>query len=254
MNAREQSAGPRLIGYLPVGYPHLEGSIDAAVALVEHGVEGIELGVPYSDPVMDGPVIQEATQFALDAGFRLRHVFEAIRGIRGRGVTAPIWVMTYWNPVVQYGVDRFADDLKAAGAQGLVTPDITPEAAADWIAASDRTGLDRIFLAAPSSTDERLRMIVEASRGWIYAVSTMGVTGTREGVDAAARTLVARLKAAGAERILVGIGISTAEQVREVLDYADGAIVGSAIVRAIIDHREEGAAEVAARLSAGLAE
>src|SRR5690606_29235504 len=129
-----------------------------------------------------------------------------------------------------------------------------PEAAGDWIAASDRTGLDRIFLAAPSSTDERLRMIVEASRGWIYAVSTMGVTGTREGVDAAARTLVARLKAAGAERIHVGIGISTAEQVREVLEYADGAIVGSAIVRAIIDHREEGAAEVATRLAAGLAE
>lgn len=250
MNARGESAGPRLIGYLPVGYPHLEGSIDAAVALVEHGVDGLELGVPYSDPVMDGPVIQEATQFALEAGFKLRHVFEAIRAIRGRGITVPIWVMTYWNPVVQYGVDRFADELLAAGAQGLITPDITPDSAGEWIAASDRTGLDRIFLAAPSSTDERLKMIVEASRGWIYAVSTMGVTGARDDVDAAARGLVARLKAAGAERVNVGIGISTAEQVREVLTYADGAIVGSAIVRAIIQDRAEGAARIAAELSA----
>jgi len=248
------SSGPRLIGYLPVGYPHLEGSIDAAVALVEHGVEAIELGVPYSDPVMDGPVIQEATQFALDAGFKLRHLFEAIRGIRSRGVSVPIWVMTYWNPVVQYGVDRFADDLLAAGAQGLITPDITPDSAADWIAASERTGLDRIFLAAPSSTDERLRMIAEASRGWVYAVSTMGVTGTREDLDSAARDLVTRLRAAGAEHIHVGIGVSTPEQVREVLSYADGAIVGSAIVRAIIEDRAEGAAAVAARLAAGIAD
>ena len=252
MNARDASDGPRLIGYLPVGYPHLEGSIDAAVALVEHGVDGIELGVPYSDPVMDGPVIQEATQFALEAGFKLRHLFEAIRGIRGRGVTVPIWVMTYWNPVMQYGVDRFADELLAAGAQGLITPDITPDSAAEWIAASERTGLDRIFLAAPTSTDERLQMIVEASRGWIYAVSTMGVTGLREDVDQAARSLVERLRAAGASRIHVGIGVSTAEHVRDVLSYADGAIVGSAIVRGIIDDRAAGAAAVATRLAAGI--
>jgi len=239
---------PALIGYLPVGYPSLEGSIDAVVALTEHGVDGIELGVPYTDPVMDGPIVQEAAQAALERGFRLRDLFTAIRGIRER-TDVPIWVMTYWNPVVQYGVDRFADDLLAAGAQGLITPDITPDAAADWIAASDRTGLDRVFLAAPTSTDERLDMIVEASRGWIYAVSTMGVTGVREDVDAAARTLVGRLKARGAERVNVGIGISTAAQVADVQGYADGAIVGSAIVRAVIRDGVEGAARIAEELS-----
>jgi len=252
MNGGAVPSGPGLIGYLPVGYPDLAGSIDAAVALVEHGVDGLELGVPYSDPVMDGPVIQDATQAALERGFRLHDVFAAIRGIRARGVTAPIWVMTYWNPVVQYGVDRFADDLVAAGAQGLITPDITPDSAADWIAASDRTGLDRIFLAAPTSTEERLDLIVAASRGWIYAVSTMGVTGAREDVDAAARTLVARLKAHGAPRVHVGIGISTAAQVADVRSYADGAIVGSAIVRAIMQDGTAGAARVAAELSGGV--
>jgi len=241
--------GPKLVGYLPVGYPDLQGSIDAVVALATHGVDGIELGIPYTDPVMDGPVVQEAAQAALEAGFRLRDVFAAIRGIRAAGVEVPIWVMTYWNPVVQYGVDRFADDLKSAGAQGLITPDITPDSAADWIAASDRTGLDRIFLAAPTSTDERLDMIVRASRGWIYAVSTMGVTGVREDVDQAARTLVARLKAHGAERVNVGIGISNAAQVAEVQTYADGAIVGSAIVRAVIRDGVAGAARIAEELS-----
>ncbi len=242
------AAPPRLIGYLPVGYPDLQGSIDAVVALTEHGVDGVELGVPYTDPVMDGPIVQEAAQASLERGFRLRDVFTAIRGIRER-TDVPIWVMTYWNPVVQYGVDRFADDLKAAGAQGLITPDITPDSAADWIAASERTGLDRVFLAAPTSTDERLDLIVQASRGWIYAVSTMGVTGVREDVDAAARTLVARLKAHGAQHVNVGIGISNAAQVAEVQAYADGAIVGSAIVRAVIQDGIPGAARIAAELT-----
>ena len=145
--------------------------------LVEHGVDGLELGVPYSDPVMDGPVIQDATQAALERGFKLHDVFAAIRGIRAHGVTAPIWVMTYWNPVVQYGVDRFADDLAAAGGQGLITPDITPDSAADWIAASDRTGLDRVFLASPTSTDERLDLIVR-SEASILLLAVDGDDGT----------------------------------------------------------------------------
>jgi len=239
-----------LVGYLPVGFPSLEGSIDAAVALVEGGVTALELGVPYSDPVMDGPVIQAAGQAALDAGFRLRDVFTATEAIASR-VDVPIYVMTYWNPVVQYGVDRFADALRAAGGKGLITPDITPDAGADWIAASERTGLDRVFLAAPTSTDERLELISNASRGWVYAVSTMGVTGAREDLDAAARTLVGRIHAAGAPRAYVGIGISTAEQVREVLTYAEGAIVGSAIVKAIAVDGVAGAARIAAELARG---
>jgi len=240
-----------LVGYLPVGFPDLPTSIDAAVGIVESGVTALELGVPYSDPVMDGPVIQAAANRALDAGFRLPHVFDAVRGILAR-VDVPIFVMTYWNPVLQFGVERFASELAAAGGKGLITPDITPDSADEWIAVSDATGLDRVFLAAPSSSDERLRMIVEASRGWVYAVSTMGVTGAREDVDAAARRLVGRLRNAGADDVRVGIGISTPEQVREVLEYADGAIVGSAIVRAVADGGPGAAVALAGRLASPL--
>jgi tryptophan synthase alpha chain len=231
IDARKANGGA-LIGYLPVGFPNLSTSIDAAVAIAENGVDVIELGVPYSDPVMDGPVIQKATQAALAGGFRLAHALEAVHAITER-VPVPVVLMTYWNPVIQYGVDRFSDDLVAAGGSGIITPDLIPDDAAAWLSASDRTGLDRIFLAAPSSTDERLRMITQKSRGFVYTVSTMGITGARADVDSAARALVTRLRAAGAERACVGLGISTAEQVREVLDYADGAIVGSALVSAL---------------------
>lgn len=249
--SRKAAGSGALIGYLPVGYPDLQQSIDAAVALAENGVDIIELGLPYSDPVMDGTVIQKATQSALAGGFRLRHGFEAVEAITAR-VDAPILVMTYWNPVVQYGVDRFADDLVAAGGAGLITPDLIPDEAADWIAASDRTGLDRVFLAAPSSTDARLRQAVEYSRGFVYAVSTMGITGARADVDTAARTLLARLRAVGAESACVGVGISTPEQVREVIEYADGAIVGSMLVKALADGGVEAVAHAAAHLATGL--
>lgn len=249
IDAKRAAGSGALIGYLPVGFPTLQGSIDAAVALVEHGVDALELGVPYSDPVMDGPVIQEAAQTALEAGFRLTDVFRAVEAVRAR-VSAPVLVMTYWNPVLQYGVDRFADDLASAGGAGLITPDITPDAAPDWIAASDRTGLDRVFLAAPSSTETRLREIAAASRGFTYAVSTMGITGARAEMDAAARSLVGRMREAGTERACVGIGISTPEQVADVLTYADGAIVGSALVRALAADGIGGVSRLASALSA----
>lgn len=244
-----------LVGYLPVGFPDLQTSIDAAVALVENGVDALELGLPYSDPVMDGIAIQKATQQALAAGFRVRDVFTAVEAVRSR-VDAPVLVMTYWNPVVQYGVGRFADALRDAGGAGLITPDITPDSADEWIAESDRTGLDRVFLAAPSSTDARLAETVAASRGFVYAVSTMGITGARADVDAKARELIARLRAAGAtgpETIAacVGIGISTPEQVTEVLGYADGAIVGSALVSALAEEGVAGVARLASALSHG---
>jgi len=240
------------VGYLPLGFPDLQTSIDAAVTLAESGADVLELGPPYSDPVMDGTVIQEATQAALAGGFRMRDTFTAVREITRR-VDVPILVMTYWNPVLQYGIDRYADDLLAAGGAGLITPDITPDAAAEWIAASKRTGLDRVFLAAPTSTDERLDLIIESSTGFVYTVSTMGITGERAQLDAAARHLVDRLRAHGpAElRMCVGIGISTADQVTSVLDYADGAIVGTALVRALRDGGLEGLADTARALSAG---
>jgi len=238
------------VGYLPLGFPDLRTSIEAAVTLAENGVDVIELGPPYSDPVMDGPVIQEATLAALEGGFRLRDVFTAVREITSR-VDVPVLVMTYWNPVFQYGVDRYADDLAAAGGAGLITPDITPEAASDWIAASERTGLDRVFLAAPTSTDERLDLVVRNSTGFVYTVSTMGITGERAELDAAARTLVGRLRAHGVERACVGIGISNAAQVAGVVEYADGAIVGTALVKALRDGGLEGLAETTRAIAAG---
>lgn len=240
------------VGYLPLGFPDLQTSIDAAVALAEAGADILELGPPYSDPVMDGTVIQEATQTALAGGFRLRDTFTAVRAIAAR-TDVPILVMTYWNPVMQYGIDRYADELLAAGGAGLITPDITPDAATDWIAASERTGLDRVFLAAPTSTEERLAMIAEASTGFVYTVSTMGITGERAELDAAARTLVGRLRAHGVAHACVGIGISTPDQVAGVVDYADGAIVGTALVRALRDGGVAGLSAEARALAAGTA-
>ena len=247
---RNDEANGALIGYLPGGFPTFDESVEAAVSLVEHGVDVLELGLPYSDPVMDGPVIQAATQQALANGFRLAHGFEAVRRITER-VDAPVLIMTYWNPVVQYGVERFADDLAAAGGAGLITPDLIPDEAADWIAASERTGLDRVFLAAPTSTDARIHQAVDASRGFVYAVSTIGITGARADVDAAARTLVGRLTEAGAPASCVGVGISTAAQVAEVLEYAEGAIVGSALVKALASGGVAAAGELAAELARG---
>jgi tryptophan synthase alpha chain len=248
--ARKADGSGALIGYLPVGYPDLATSIEAAVALAENGVDAIELGLPYSDPVMDGVVIQKATQAALAGGFKLRHGFEAVAAITAR-VDTPVLLMTYWNPVVQFGVDRFADELVAAGGAGLITPDLIPDEAADWLATSERTDLDRVFLAAPSSTDERLRQAALKSRGFVYAVSTMGITGARADVDSAARGLVARLRAVGATSTCVGLGISTAQQVREVLEYADGAIVGSLLVSALADGGVDAVAAAAALLATG---
>ncbi|KQZ08419.1 tryptophan synthase subunit alpha [Agromyces sp. Root1464] len=247
---RNDEASGALIGYLPVGFPTFDESVEAAVAMVENGVDILELGLPYSDPVMDGPVIQAATQQALANGFRLSDGFEAVRRITER-VDAPVLIMTYWNPVVQYGVDRFADDLVAAGGAGLITPDLIPDEGAAWIAASERTGLDRVFLAAPTSTDARIRQVIDASRGFVYAVSTMGITGARSDVDRAARTLVERLTAAEAPASCVGVGISTAAQVAEVLEYAEGAIVGSALVNALATGGVAAVGELAAELARG---
>ncbi|MGV3732755.1 MAG: tryptophan synthase subunit alpha [Microcella sp.] len=247
---RNDEAAGALIGYLPVGFPDLDTSVDAAVALLENGVDVLELGLPYSDPVMDGAMIQRATQTALANGFRLCHGFEAVERIRSR-VDAPVLVMTYWNPVVQYGVERFATDLQNAGGAGLITPDLIPDEAAEWMAASTDHDLDRVFLAAPSSSDARMRQAVEASRGFVYAVSTMGITGARADVDAAARGVVSRLRDAGAASACVGLGISTADQVADVLSYADGAIVGSRLVAALEEGGVEGVAAVARALASG---
>jgi len=202
---------------------------------------------------MDGVVIQEATQTALAAGFRLTDVFEAVRRVR-EAVDTPILVMTYWNPVLQYGLERFAGDLAAAGGAGLITPDITPDSAAEWIAVSERLGLDRVFLAAPTSSDERLALVSRSTTGFVYTVSTMGITGERTQLDEAARKLTARLRESGADLACVGIGISTAEQVSAALEYADGAIVGTAFVRALRDGGIEQLSRVVREIAAGTAQ
>lgn len=250
IRTRVDAGSGALIGYLPVGFPDLGTSVDAAVALIENGVDIVELGLPYSDPVMDGLVIQRATQAALKGGFTLKQGFEAVERIRDR-VDAPLLVMTYWNPVLQYGVERFATDLENAGGAGLITPDLIPDEAGEWMTASDDHELDRVFLAAPSSSPARMRQAVESSRGFVYAVSTMGITGARSDVDAAARSVISRLREAGATSACVGLGISTADQVADVLSYADGAIVGSRLVSALAEGGVPAVAAIAAELATG---
>jgi len=241
-----------LIGYLPVGFPTVAGSVEAVNTMVDAGVDIVELGVPYTDPVMDGPVIQRAADIALSGGARVRDTIDAVEKVSGRG--APVLVMTYWNLVLRYGVDAFARDLAAAGGAGLITPDLIPDEGADWIAASDAHGLDRVFLVAPSSTPERLASTAAASRGFVYAASTMGVTGERATVGSRAEELVAHTRAAGAERVRVGLGVSRPEQATEVAGYADGVIVGSALVRTLLDAETPSAGlESLARLTADLA-
>lgn len=233
-----------LIGYLPAGFPDVEGSIAAMRTMVDAGCDVIEIGLPYSDPVMDGPVIQAAVQQALDTGFRVDDLFRVVEAVADTG--APTLVMTSWNPVEQRGVERFAQDLYDAGGAGLITPDITPDFAPEWIAAADERGLDKVFLAAPSSTDERIAMTTAACRGFVYATAVMGVTGVRATTSDLAGPLVARARAAAPDLpVGVGLGISNGAQAAEVAAYADGVIVGSAFVRTLQQHAGDPAAGLA---------
>lgn len=236
-----------LIGYLPAGFPTVEGSKDLIAATIDGGADLIEVGVPYSDPVMDGPTIQAASVTALDNGFRLKHVFEVVESVSARGGRAV--VMTYWNPVNRYGVDRFARDLASAGGLGLITPDLIPDEAGLWMEASSAHGLDRTFLVAPSSSEERIARTVAAASGFIYATAVMGVTGARDQVGAGAETLVRRTRAHTSLPIGVGLGVRSGEQAAQVASFADAVIVGSALVTAAAD----GPAGVR-RLSSELAE
>ncbi|GAS87811.1 tryptophan synthase subunit alpha [Mycolicibacterium brisbanense] len=220
-----------LIGYLPTGFPDVPTSIAAMTALVESGCDLVEVGVPYSDPGMDGPTIAAATETALAGGVRVRDTLAAVEAISNAGGRAV--VMTYWNPVLRKGVDTFARDLASAGGYGLITPDLIPEEADDWLAASDAHQLDRIFLVAPSSTPQRLAATVQASRGFVYAASTMGVTGARDAVSSAAPELVSRVKEISDIPVGVGLGVRSGQQAAEIGAFADGVIVGSALVSAL---------------------
>ncbi|KAA0084213.1 tryptophan synthase subunit alpha [Mycolicibacterium sp. P9-64] len=222
-----------LIGYLPTGYPDVATSISAMVAMVESGCDIIEVGIAYSDPGMDGPTIAAATNVALHGGVRVRDALTAVEAISKAGGRAV--VMTYWNPVLKWGVDAFARDLASAGGLGLITPDLIVDEADEWIEVSEARDLDRIFLVAPSSTPERLATTVAASRGFVYAASTMGVTGARDAVSDAAPELVARVKAVSDIPVGVGLGVRSREQAAQIGAYADGVIVGSALVSALSD-------------------
>lgn len=239
-----------LIGYLPVGYPSVDGSVELLNALTEGGADLLEVGIPYSDPVMDGPTIQAAADAALRAGTRLRDVFTVVERVTAAGGRA--LVMTYFNPVLRYGVDAFARDLAAAGGLGVITPDLIPDEAQEWIAASDRYGLDRVFLVAPSSSEERIAMTANASRGFVYATSTMGVTGARDAVADAAPRIVDRCRAHTRLPIGVGLGVRSGAQAAQVAAFADGVIVGSAFVTAAERAGAAGVRELAAELAAGV--
>lgn len=222
-----------LIGYLPAGFPDVDGSIEALKVMVDAGCDIIEVGLPYSDPVMDGPVIQAAVQQALDGGVRTNDVFRVVEAVAATGT--PTVVMTSWNPIEHLGVERFAQRLQDAGGAGLITPDVTPDVVPDWIAAADARDLDKVFLVAPSSTEARIAMTTSSCRGFVYATGIMGVTGTTQATAAGVAPLVARTRAATELPIGVGVGVSTGAQAAELSAQVDGVIVGTAFVRALAD-------------------
>ncbi|RFU37495.1 tryptophan synthase subunit alpha [Actinomadura logoneensis] len=246
-----------LVGYLPAGFPSVDGAIEAARTMVDAGCDVIEIGLPYTDPMMDGPTIQDAVHRALVGGARVADVFRTVEAVAETGV--PTLVMTYWNPVDRYGVDAFARDLRSAGGAGLITPDLTPEEGGDWLAAAEAHDLDRVFLVALSSTDERIEKITSVSRGFVYAASLMGVTGARTAVDTGAPRLVERTRAAIEKQGLdlpvgLGLGVSDGAQAAEVAGFADGVIVGSAFIRRLLDAPDAAAGLAAVRaLTADLA-
>jgi tryptophan synthase alpha chain len=234
-----------LVGYLPAGFPTVEVSMQLIRSMVSGGVDIIEVGLPYSDPVMDGPTIQAAAQKALAAGTRVSDVF---RVVEAAAEMVPTLVMTYWNPIERYGVDRFAADLVAAGGVGLITPDLIPDEAGEWIAAADKHDLDKVFLVAPSSTRARLESTTAACRGFVYATAVMGVTGARDQMSTAAPGLVARTREVTDLPIGVGVGVSNGAQAAQVARFADAVIVGSAFVAAV--NQAPGNGDAAASMTA----
>jgi tryptophan synthase alpha chain len=242
-----------VVGYLPAGFPSVDGAIAAALAMARGGADVIEIGLPYTDPLMDGPVIQDAVHQALSSGVRVADVLTTVAAVADAGV--PVLVMTYWNPIDHYGVAAFARDLAAAGGSGLITPDLTPEEAGPWLAAADQHDLDRIFLIALSSSRRRIELITGACRGFVYAASLMGTTGARATVDDQAADLVARARQCTSLPIAVGLGVRDGVQAAQIATFADGVIVGAAFVQRLLSaaSAEAGLASVQS-LAAELAE
>lgn len=244
MRSRVAAGGKALVTYFTAGDPDPETTVRVVGAAAAAGADCVEIGIPYSDPLADGPVIQAAAVRSLGAGFRLRDTWEIARRVRGAGT--PLAVMTYFNPVLQYGLDDFCRDAASAGIAGLLVPDLPPEEAADLGEAARRHGVALVPFVAPTSPDHRIRTAVATGDGFVYCISLTGVTGARESVSDRARDLVRRVRMYTSLPALVGFGISSAEQAREVAAWADGVIVGSALVQrvAAAHSPEEAAASV----------
>lgn len=221
-----------LIGYIPAGFPTIEGCTAAIDVLVKAGFDAIEIGYPYSDPVMDGPIIQEAADLALRNGVKAQDVLATLAHTSRTGAAA--LVMTYWNPIEQFGADEFAGAIAAAGGSGVITPDLSFEQAHPWKASATKSGINTIFVVAPSTTGERLKKVASITSGFIYAASLMGVTGTRHSISHSAQELVTRIRQVTDLPIAVGLGVSTPEQAQEVALYADGVIIGSALIKELL--------------------
>lgn len=222
-----------LIGYIPAGFPTFDGCKAAIDVLIDSGFDAVEIGYPYSDPVMDGPIIQHAADIALRNGVKAKDVMATLNHAAANGVAAV--VMTYWNPIEQFGADEFAQAIAKAGGSGVITPDLSFEQAQPWKASATQAGINTIFVVAPSTTDERLEKVTGITSGFIYAASLMGVTGTRTSISDSARELVARIRKVSNLPVAVGLGVSTPEQAREVAGYADGVIIGSALIKELLD-------------------
>jgi tryptophan synthase alpha chain len=243
-----------LVGYLPAGFPSVPDATTAILAMAEGGADVVEIGLPYSDPLIDGPVIQEAVHRALLGGTRVADVLRTVEAVAAAGV--PTLIMTYWNPVDRYGVDAFARDLAAAGGSGLITPDLTPEEAGPWLTAAAKYDLDPVFLVAPSSSDERIARITSVCGGFVYAASLMGTTGTRDAVGDQAAGLVSRVRQHTSLPVAVGLGVRDGRQAAEVAGFADGVIVGTAFVQRLMAADDlaaglQGVRALAAELAAG---
>lgn len=224
---------PGLVVYLTAGDPSLDATRAIALAAIDAGADVIELGVPFSDPLADGPVIQRASDRAVARGIRLKDVLKLAGEIRAERPAAGLIIFTYLNPILHYGLARFADDAAAAGADGVLVTDMIVEEAGEYLAEMNRVGLAPVFLAAPTSTDDRIEAIATHSNGFVYAISRTGITGKQQSLTADAAALVARIRRWTGLPVAVGFGISNAEHVAQVAEFADAAVVGSAIVELI---------------------
>lgn len=237
-----------LIGYVTAGFPNKTKTSEIIAAMIAGGVDLIEVGIPYSDPVMDGPVIQQTSEAAIENGFKVADVFEIVSASK-----VPTYVMSYWNPIEKYGYRNFASDLSSAGGVGVITPDLTVEESTDWRVATDEFNIDRTFVVAPSSSDDRLENVTQNCSGFIYAASLMGVTGARSALSNDAKNLVSRIRKISNLPVAVGLGVSNRDQASELSQFADGVIVGSAFLKLLIEGKGADAVEgLASDLASGV--